>query len=253
MELTLEMFLIVCPLVALAGFVDSIAGGGGLISLPAYYLAGLPASTAAGTNKLSACMGTALATYSYASSGKIEKRIGLCAGFAALIASVLGVAVMKSLSDQAIRILVMCCLPVAAIFTLRGHGQAVERKAFSDMQTMLIALMIGCVIGFYDGLVGPGTGTFLILLFVHIFGLDDVTASGTAKVPNLMSNIAALTTLFISGDVLWLLGLPAGLCSMAGAALGSRLTIRKGSKFIRGMMLCVLILLLVKMITDMLQ
>jgi len=253
MELTLEMFLIVCPLVALAGFVDSIAGGGGLISLPAYYLAGLPASTAAGTNKLSACMGTALATYSYASSGKIEKRIGLFAGFAALIASVLGVAVMKSLSDQAIRILVMCCLPVAAVFTLRGHGQATERKAFSEVQTMLIALMIGCVIGFYDGLVGPGTGTFLILLFVHIFGLDDVTASGTAKVPNLMSNIAALTTLFISGDVLWLLGLPAGLCSMAGAALGSRLTIRKGSKFIRGMMLCVLILLLVKMITDMLQ
>ncbi len=253
MELTLEMFLIVCPLVALAGFVDSIAGGGGLISLPAYYLAGLPASTAAGTNKLSACMGTALATYSYASSGKIEKRIGLFAGFAALLASVLGVAVMKSLSDQAIRILVMCCLPVAAVFTLRGHGQAAERRQFSDMQTMLVSLMIGCVIGFYDGLVGPGTGTFLILLFVHIFGLDDVTASGTAKVPNLMSNIAALTSLFIAGDVLWLLGLPAGLCSMAGAALGSRLTIRKGSKMIRGMMLIVLILLLVKMITDMLQ
>ncbi|MBR5547359.1 MAG: TSUP family transporter [Clostridia bacterium] len=253
MELTLDMFLIVCPLVALAGFVDSIAGGGGLISLPAYYLAGLPASTAAGTNKLSACMGTALATYSYASSGKIEKRIGLFAGFAALLASVLGVAVMKSLSDQTIRILVMCCLPVAAIFTLRGHSQAEGRKQFSDTQTMLISLMIGCVIGFYDGLVGPGTGTFLILLFVHIFGLDDVTASGTAKVPNLMSNIAALTSLFVAGDVLWLLGLPAGLCSMAGAALGSRLTIRKGSKFIRGMMLVVLILLLVKMITDMLQ
>ncbi len=253
MNVTPEMFLIVCPLVALAGFVDAIAGGGGLISLPAYYLAGLPASTAAGTNKLSACMGTALATYSYASSGKIEKRIGLFAGFAALIASVLGVAVMKSLSDQTIRVLVMCCLPVAAIFTLRGHGQAAERKAFSDIQTMLISLMIGCVIGFYDGLVGPGTGTFLILLFVHIFGLDDVTASGTAKVPNLMSNIAALTSLFAAGDVLWMLGIPAGLCSMAGAALGSRLTIRKGGTFIRAMMFIVLILLLVKMVTDMLQ
>ena len=253
MQLTFDMFLIVCPLVALAGFVDSIAGGGGLISLPAYYLAGLPASTAAGTNKLSACMGTALATYSYASSGRIDKRIGLCTGFAALLASVLGVTVMKSLSDQAIRVLVMCCLPVAAVFTLRGHSQAEERKAFSRWTVVLISLCIGLAIGFYDGLVGPGTGTFLILLFVHFFGLDDVTASGTAKVPNLMSNIAALTTLFMTGDVLWLLGLPAGLCSMAGAALGSRLTIRKGSKFIRGMMFIVLILLLVKMITDMLQ
>ena len=253
MQLTAEMFLIVCPLVALAGFVDSIAGGGGLISLPAYYLAGLPASTAAGTNKMSACMGTALATYNYARSGKIDSRIGLCAGFAALAASVLGVAVMKSLSDQAIRVLVMCCLPVAAVFTLRGHRKAEGRRQFSGVQTALISLCIGLAIGFYDGLVGPGTGTFLILLFVQIFGLDDVTASGTAKVPNLMSNIAALTTLFASGDVLWLLGLPAGLCSMAGAAIGSRLTIRKGSKFIRGMMLIVLILLLVKMITDMLQ
>ena len=145
MNVTLEMFLIVCPLVALAGFVDSIAGGGGLISLPAYYLAGLPASTAAGTNKLSACMGTALATYSYASSGKIEKRIGLCAGAMALIASVLGVAVMKSLSDQAIRILVMCCLPVAAVFTLRGHRKAEGRKSFSDGQTIVISLMIGLI------------------------------------------------------------------------------------------------------------
>ena len=253
MELTLTMFLTVCPLVFLAGFVDSIAGGGGLISLPAYYLAGLPATMAAGTNKLSACMGTALATYNYASSGRIDRRIGLCAGLGSLIASVMGVLVMKQLSDEAVRVLVMCCLPVAAVFTLRPRKSSTQRREFSDGKTVMISLLIGLAMGFYDGLVGPGTGTFLILLFVHIFGLDDVTASGTAKVPNLFSNIAALTSLWIAGDVLWMLGLPAGLCSMAGAALGSRLTIRKGSKMIRGMMFIVLILLLVKMITDMLQ
>lgn len=253
MQVTWQMILTVCPLAALAGFVDSIAGGGGLISLPAYYLAGLPASTAAGTNKLSACMGTALAAYRYGRSGKIDWGVGAFAGLGALLASVLGVLVMKQLSDHAIRMLVMCCLPVAAVFTLRGHGGVQERRAFSQAATMWISLLIGCAIGFYDGLVGPGTGTFLILLFVHIFGLDDVTASGTAKVPNLCSNIAALTSLFIAGDVLWLLGLPAGLCSMAGAALGSKLTVQRGSKLIRGMMLTVLILLLVKIITDMLQ
>ena len=253
MQVTWQMLLTVCPLVALAGFVDSVAGGGGLISLPAYYMAGLPASTAAGTNKLSACMGTALATYNYACSGKIDRRIGLCAGFGSVFASVLGVLVMKQLSDAAVRILVMCCLPVAAVFTLRGHGSAHERRNFSPFKTTVIALLIGCAIGFYDGLVGPGTGTFLILLFIHIFRLDDVTASGTAKVPNLCSNIAALTSLFMTGDVLWQLGLPAGLCAMAGAALGSRLTVKRGAKLIRGMMLTVLILLLVKMVTDMLQ
>ena len=252
MNVTLEMFLIVCPLTLLAGFVDSIAGGGGLISLPAYYLAGLPAATAAGTNKMSACMGTLLATASFGKAGCIEKRIGMFSAVGSFIASVLGVLVMKQLSDHAMRTLVLCCIPIAAIFTLRGHGK-VERKVYEPAKEAVLALIIGLLIGFYDGLVGPGTGTFLILLFVNIFGLDDVRASGTAKVANLSSNIAALTSLFLSGNVLWLLGLPAGLCAMAGAAIGSRMTIRKGSKFIRGMMLFVLTLLLVKMITDMLQ
>ena len=252
MQVTWQMILIVCPLAALAGFVDSVAGGGGLISLPAYYLAGLPASVAAGTNKMSACMGTVLATYNYASCGKVDRRIGLWSGLGSLIASVLGVLVMKQLSDNAIRILVMCCLPVAGIFTLRGHGK-IERRDFSASTTAAIALLIGLAIGFYDGLVGPGTGTFLILLFVNIFGLDDVLASGTAKVPNLCSNIAALTSLFITGDVLWMLGLPAGICAMAGATLGSRMTVKRGAKMIRKMMFIVLILLLVKMVTDMLQ
>ena len=253
MQVTLEMYLIICPLVALAGFVDSIAGGGGLISLPAYYLAGLPAATAAGTNKLSACMGTMLATWSYGRAGCIERRIGYASAAGALIASALGVLVMKQLSDTAMRLLVTCCIPVAAVFTLRGHGKAQARREMSPIRTSVYALLIGLAIGFYDGLVGPGTGTFLILLFVHVFGLDDVSASGTAKVTNLCSNLAALGSLFVSGNVLWLLGLPAGLCSMAGAALGSRLTVKKGAGFIRGMMLIVLALLLVKMITDVLQ
>ena len=252
MQVTLQMLLTVCPLALLAGFVDSIAGGGGLISLPAYYLAGLPATVAAGTNKLSACMGTVLATGSYARAGCIEKRIGLWSAVGSFVASVIGVLIMKQLSDEAVRVLVMCCLPVAAIFTLRGHG-AVERKVMEPAREAVLALLIGLLIGFYDGLVGPGTGTFLILFFVNVFGLEDVMASGTSKVTNLSSNIAALTSLLISGDVLWMLGLPAGICAMTGAAIGSRMTIRKGAKFIRGMMLFVLTLLLVKMITDMLQ
>lgn len=253
MPLTAAMFLIVCPLALLAGFVDAVAGGGGLISLPAYYLAGLPASTAAGTNKLSATMGTMLAVYQYGKSGKIERRIGLFSGIAAAAASALGVLLMKRLPDHTVRVLVMCCIPVAALFTLRGHGRGHGDKLLTARVTMLQAVGIGCAVGFYDGLVGPGTGTFLILLFVHIFGLEDVTASGTAKVTNLCSNLAALTSLLLTGDVLWLLGLPAGLCAMIGAQLGSRLTLKKGSRFVRGMMLCVLFLLLAKMITDMLQ
>ena len=174
-------------------------------------------------------MGTVLAVYQYGKSGKIEKRIGLTSGIAAAAASALGVMLMKQLPDHTVRVLVMCCIPVAAVFTLRGHGKGQREHLHIARVTMLLALAVGLCVGFYDGLVGPGTGTFLILLFVHIFGLEDVTASGTAKVTNLCSNLAALTSLLLTGDVLWLLGLPAGLCAMVGAQLGSRLTLKKGS------------------------
>lgn len=250
---TAQMLWTVCPLALLAGFIDAVAGGGGLISLPAYYLAGLPASTAAGTNKLSATMGTALAVYNYGCSGKINRRIGLLSGMAAVLCSTMGVLLMKQLPDRTVRVLVMCCIPVAAAATLRGRKGARAAVERTPGQTAAYALLIGSAIGFYDGLVGPGTGTFLILLFIQAFALEDVTASGTAKATNLCSNLAALISLLLTGDVLWLLGLPAGLCAMAGAAVGSRLTIRRGAKFVRGMMLCVLALLLAKMITDMLQ
>ena len=165
----------------------------------------------------------------------------------------MGVLLMKQLPDRTVRVLVMCCIPVAAAATLRGRKGARAAVERTPGQTAAYALLIGSAIGFYDGLVGPGTGTFLILLFIQAFALEDVTASGTAKATNLCSNLAALTSLLLTGDVLWLLGLPAGLCAMAGAAVGSRLTIRRGAKFVRGMMLCVLALLLAKMITDMLQ
>lgn len=251
MTLTPTVFLIVCPLALLAGFIDSIAGGGGLISLPAYYMAGLPPALASGTNKLSAMMGTSLATASYARAGKLDLKVGIPAAIGALVCSALGAILMTSLPANVVRVMVLGCIPVAAAFTLRGHKRTAEPKVRTPEATRWIALAIGCGIGFYDGLIGPGTGTFLILLFLQVFAMEEVLASGTAKLVNLASNVAALASLIITGDVLFLLGIPAGLCSMLGAALGSRLTIRRGGKFVRGMMLVVLGLLLAKMLIDM--
>ena len=247
-----QMLIVLCPLVLLAGFVDSIAGGGGLISLPAYYLVGLPPALAAGTNKLTAAMGTALAAYNYGRSGKVHKRIGLIGGGGAFACSALGVLLMKQLPDHLIRWLVMGCILVAAFFTLWGHRDTDSRRAWSMRQTAALSLAVGCATGFYDGLIGPGTGTFLILLLARIFGLEAVLASGTAKIVNLASNLAALISLLITGDVLIIVGLPAGACAMLGAYLGSRLTIRKGSRFVRFIMLAVLGLLLAKLCVDML-
>ena len=252
MEITASMYLIVLPMVFLAALIDSISGGGGLISLPAYTMAGLNYDFASGNNKFSSTFGTLMATVRYAKAKKILWLPALCAIVGALPGSYLGTVTAMHLGSEIMSVFMVIAIPVLGVFVALRKNEPKAPRAFTKGSYVLCAL-VGLAIGFYDGFFGPATGTFLIILFVHIFGLDDVTASGTAKVPNLMSNIAALTSLFIAGDVLWLLGLPAGLCSMAGAALGSRLTIRKGSKFIRGMMLIVLILLLVKMITDMLQ
>jgi uncharacterized membrane protein YfcA len=251
MTLTPTMFLIVCPLALLAGFIDSIAGGGGMISLPAYYLAGLSPAMAAGTNKLSAMMGTALATSTYSRAGKVDWHIGVPAAIGALICSAVGALVMTGLPDNVVRALVLCCIPVAAVFTLRKRRVAQQPKERSPEATRWIAFAIGCGVGFYDGLVGPGTGTFLILLFLQLFMMEEVLASGTAKLVNLASNLAALVSLLLTGDVLILLGIPVGLCTMLGAALGSRLTIRRGGKLVRGMMLVALGLLLAKVLIDM--
>ena len=253
MTLTPTMLLIVCPLALLAGFIDSIAGGGGMISLPAYYLAGLSPALASGTNKLSAMMGTALATRNFAHAGKLDWGIGIPADIGALLCSAVGALVMVALPPRVVQVLVLTCIPIAAVFTLRGRKGTAQAKERTPQATRAIALAIGCGVGFYDGLIGPGTGTFLILFFLQLFAMDAVRASGTAKLVNLASNVAALISLIATGDVLFLLGLPAGLCAMLGAALGSRMTIRHGGRFVRGMMLGVLALLLAKVLWDMVR
>ena len=251
MTLTPDLFLIVCPLAFLAGFIDSIAGGGGVISLPAYYLAGLPPALASGTNKLSAMMAAATATFNYAKAGKIVLKIGIPAAAGALLCSTLGALTLTALPQNLVRILVLCCLPIAAIFTLRRPRRR-EARQWSGKAAFWIAFLIGSAIGFYDGLIGPGTGTFLILLFLQVFQIDAVEAGGTAKLTNLASNVAALVSLIATGNVLFLLGIPAGVCGMLGAYMGSKLTIRKGAKFIRLMMLAVMALLLGKILYDIL-
>jgi len=164
----------------------------------------------------------------------------------------LGALLMVGLPENFVRILVLCCIPVAALFTLRRRKPAeTPMRQLTAKATGWIALAVGFGIGFYDGLVGPGTGTFLILLFVQIFSMNEVLASGTAKVVNLASNLAALISLLCTGHVLVLLGIPVGLCAMLGAAQGSRMTLKHGAGLVRGMMLAVLALLLAKMLVDM--
>ena len=251
MELTWKVYLIVCPFVFLAGLVDSVAGGGGLISLPAYYLAGLPPLLAAGTNKLSAGIGTLASASRYLLGKKADWKAGLVSALGALIGSYLGTRLFNTIPERTIRWMVIGVIPVVAAITLL-RGSKPPKCRVPAGAFMPAAAAIGLAIGFYDGLVGPGTGTFLILLFTGLLGMESVTASGTAKLVNLTSNIASLAVQLSAGNVLIPLGLAAAVFGVAGNWLGASLSIRKGGGFIRGMMLVVLILLLARMIVDVL-
>ena len=253
MELTWATYLIVCPLVFLAGLIDSVAGGGGLISLPAYMAAGLSPLMAAGTNKLSACLGTVASTTRFVRDRKVDWRAGVFAAIGAFPGSWLGAWLQQHIPQDTVRLLMIIAIPLVAAVVLRKKDMN-GRCLVSDTFYRPMAFAIGLFIGFYDGLIGPGTGTFLILMFTMLLGMEAVMASGTAKVVNLTSNVAARCSYLTNQpeNVLFALALPAALCGMAGNWLGASLTVKKGVGFIRYMLLIVLVLLLAKMVLDVL-
>ena len=248
----LKMYLIVCPLIFLGAFVDSVAGGGGLITLPAYMMAGVPVHFAAGTNKVVAGCGAATATVKYFRSGKVKVRPALGAAIGALIGGYIGAEIAKLLSDSLLKGLMLVALPVVALFLVlkKDFGQDAGERRYSRRREMLVSLAIGLVIGCYDGMIGPGTGTFMIMAFTALLHMDMVTASGCSKVGNLASNIAAAVSFIIGGKVMWALVVPAAACSMLGNYCGARYAIRGGGKKIRGMIFVVLGMLFVKMLAD---
>ena len=249
MEVTLSMLLTVCPLVFLAAVVDAIGGGGGLVSLPAYLLAGLPPALAGGTNKMSASVGTLVATAKFFRSGRLHVRPALAAALGALPGAYIGAEVLKLADEQFVRIFLLIAVPVVAILLLIKRDTPKESKPLTRARLLgCVALGLGC--GFYDGFFGPGTGTILIMGLTFLIGMDMVTASGSAKLINLASNAAALISLIIGGKVLFRLAIPAACFSIAGGYLGSWLAIRRGAKCIRYVMLGVMALILIKLAAE---
>ena len=249
-EITWMTYLIVCPLVFLGGFIDSIAGGGGLITLPAYYIAGLPPSLAGGTNKLSAMAGTTVATGQYARRGLVDWPRGLASLLGSLPGAVLGGYLLTLLPEVAVRLGMLLALPLVVALVLKNKDLSVRAALVPAAWTLPACFLIGLLIGVYDGLIGPGTGTFLILAYVVFLGEEALTASGTAKLINLGSNLGALATLIATGHVIYALALPAAVFGITGNLLGARLAIRKGAPFIRVLLIVVLSLLLIKLLAD---
>ncbi|MGM9614565.1 MAG: sulfite exporter TauE/SafE family protein [Oscillospiraceae bacterium] len=248
----LTRYLIICPLVFLGGFVDSIAGGGGLISLPAYLIAGLPTHAAIGTNKISSAMGTTLTTYKFWKLGYIRLKLGIVCAVCALIGSTSGANLALLVSDRIFKIILLFVLPLTAFYVFRTKTMdTAGREPLSTGKTYAIAAACALVIGVYDGFYGPGTGTFLLLLLTGLAHMDLNTAAGTTKVINLATNIAALVTYLLNGKVMLTLGLVAGLFGIAGNWLGARSFTKNGSKIVKPIIGVVLAVFFVRILWEM--
>ncbi|WGS64942.1 TSUP family transporter [Marinitoga aeolica] len=253
MNINLIDKLILFPLIFLAGFVDSIAGGGGLISLPAYLFIGLPSHNALATNKLSSSIGTIVSVLRYNHGKAIIFEIGVFSAIFSFIGSFLGARIAMFIPDNILKIVLAILIPIATLFILFRHNSMHKEDNsinFSRMKVIVLSSIIGFFIGAYDGFFGPGTGTFLIIAYVSILSIDHVKASGTAKIVNLASNVSALTAFIIGGKVIFSIGLPAAIFGIAGHWIGSGLALKKGSKIIKPIIIVVLTILFIKILFD---
>ena len=244
-------FLIVCPMVFLAGFVDAIAGGGGLISLPAYLLAGVPMHQAIATNKLSSATGTTISTIRYCRNTKVDWSIAGPAIVLSLIGSSIGAKLTMMMPESVLKVVLLVVLPVTAVFVFRKNA-LVEKQSgsVSHRRMLLITWIAALAIGCYDGFYGPGTGTFLILVMVGLAKMDMMQAAANTKLINLASNISALAAFLIGGKVVLTLGLAASVFSIAGHYTGSSMVMKNGTKIVKPSILVVLVLLFLKVIFD---
>ena len=233
-----------------AGFVDAVAGGGGLIQVPSLLMA-LPAESPAtvfGTNKLASIFGTGNAAVRYARRISLPWRIALPAAAAAFLFSFVGAMAVAWLPKSVMRPLVLGLLVLVLIYTvIKPNFGAVSGVQLAAVQERWWALLVGAVLGFYDGFFGPGAGSFMIFAFVHWFRLDFLHASSAAMVVNFSTNLAALCYFVPSGHVLWMVGLSMAVFNIAGAILGARLALRHGSGFVRGVFIVVASVLIARL------
>ena len=234
----------------MAGLIDSIAGGGGLIQLPALFivLPHVPVATLLGTNKLASISGTSVATLQYARHITIDWRATLPATITALMASFLGARTVTLVNPGTMRPLILVMLIAIAVYTfMRKDFGSLHAPRLDRVKGYLVSVATGALIGFYDGFFGPGTGSFLIFVFIGIFGFSFLSASASSKVVNLATNLSAVLYFAFTGNIIYTTAILMGLCNILGALIGTRLAILRGNRFVRIFFLAVVSCLIAKL------
>lgn len=236
-----------------AGFVDAIIGGGGLIQLPAVMFA-MPAQelpAVFGTNKLAGFAGTAVAAVRYLQRTKVLAEAIIPAIITAIPSAFLGAYAVNGIDKDVLKPVVIVLFSLVAIYTfVKKDFGVTPARDIPKRRRILLSFVTGILIGFYDGFFGPGTGSFLIFIYIILFGFEFMQASSHAKVVNCVTNIAALALFIWDGDVKYAIGIPVAVMNIAGSVAGSTLAIKKGSGFIRIFYMCVVTGFIVKMVVD---
>ncbi|MFT8319789.1 MAG: TSUP family transporter [Bacillus sp. (in: firmicutes)] len=242
------LFLIIAGFTA--AFIDSVVGGGGLISLPALLFTGLPPQMALGTNKLASAMGSLTSSISFLRHGKINKALMAKLLPLSIIGSAIGVYVVQKIPSDKLKPLILIILIIVTIYTLtkKEWGLTSTFKGMTKKKA-IFAVGIVALIGFYDGFLGGGTGSFFLFAFL-LMGFDFIESAGNAKVLNFGSNITALIVFMYYDSIYYQYGIPMGIAMVAGALIGSRVAIKKGSSYVKVLFVLVSVVLIGKNIYD---
>ncbi|MCZ7460392.1 sulfite exporter TauE/SafE family protein [Streptomyces sp. WMMC940] len=253
-DISLTTLVFLCVAAAAAGWIDAVVGGGGLLLLPALLLGmpQVPAAQILGTNKAVAIVGTTGAAVTYVRRAPVRVGTAVRIGLAALAGSMGGAFFAAGISSEVLRpVIMVVLLGVAAFVLLRpSFGTHADRGPVTRARIATAIVLVGGGIGFYDGLFGPGTGTFLVLALTAVLHLDLVAASATAKIVNVCTNAGALAMFAYQGTVLWRLAALMAVFNLAGGMLGARTALRKGAEFVRGVLLVVVFSLVAKLAFD---
>ncbi len=248
-DLTLQTIVILAAAAFAAGFVDSIAGGGGLITIPALLLAGFPPVAALGTNKLQGMFGSGSATIHYAANGHVDLRRQFPSAVLALIGGAIGALLATVVPGDFLRALLpVLLIAIALYFAFKPNMNDIDRA--ERLSPFLFGLTIPPLIGFYDGLFGPGAGSFYMLAFVSLAGYGVLKATAHTKLLNFASNIGGFVIFAAVGVIDWKVGLMMGVAQFLGARLGAGLAIRIGAKLIKPLLVVVCLALAVKLLAD---
>lgn len=254
--MTITLITLLCLIAFFSGLVDAIAGGGGLLQVPLslILMPNLPVATVIGTLKIPSFSGTALAAYSYSNATRIRWRETIIMQILAFFMAMLGSEILSNMKNTFMKPVLLVVLALVAVYTFRHKKFGTTKNKLSlRKNTLPFAILIALIIGFYDGFIGPGTGSFLILSFITLMGMDFLNASAEAKMVNLATNLGSILLFSAKGTIIWKIAIPLAVCNAIGGWTGARLAIKKGNGFIRTVFLIMVILTLARFAYDSLR